>query len=62
MRNSSPDFGDEIHAVVVYDTQTRPVPSAPGAEWTTVADGRIAHMRIIFDRLPFEEARRAAAE
>jgi ketosteroid isomerase-like protein len=55
------NFGDEIHAVVVYDTQTRPVPSAPGAEWTRVANGRIAHMRIIFDRLPFEEARRAAA-
>jgi hypothetical protein len=27
----------------------------------TVKDGRITHMRIIFDRLPFEAARRAAA-
>lgn len=52
-------FGDDKTAVVVYDTDTVPVRDAPGAEWVTVADGRITHMRIIFDRLPFEEARRA---
>ena len=50
-------FGDEDSAVVVYDTDTVPVTGAPGAEWVTVVDGRIAHMRIVFDRLPFEQAR-----
>jgi hypothetical protein len=53
-------FGNDTTAVVVYDTATRPVPQAPGAEWVTVANGRITHMRIIFDRLPFETARQAA--
>jgi hypothetical protein len=53
-------FGDATTAVVMYDTSTRPVPAAPGAECVTVADGRITYMRIIFDRLPFEAARQAA--
>ena len=52
-------FGDATTAVVMYDTSTRPVPAAPGAEYVTVADGRITSMRIIFDRLPFEAARQA---
>lgn len=51
-------FGDEKTAVVVYDTDTLPVKDAPGAEWVTVEDGRITRMRIIFDRLPFAEARK----
>ncbi|WP_028045702.1 nuclear transport factor 2 family protein [Cellulomonas sp. URHE0023] len=54
-------FGDDRIAVIVYDTDTRAVDGAPGAEVVTVAAGRIRTMRIIFDRLPFEEARRAAA-
>lgn len=54
-------FGDETMAVVMYDTETVPVSSAPAAECLTVEDDRITHMRIIFDRLPFEAARRAAA-
>ena len=54
-------FGDADQAVVMYDTATRAVPDAPGAEYVTVAGGRITYMRIIFDRLPFENARRAAA-
>jgi len=54
-------FGDDRVAVVVYDTDTRAVDGAPAAEVVTVADGRLRTMRIIFDRLPFEEARRAAA-
>jgi hypothetical protein len=53
-------FGDDEKAVVMYDADTLPVKDAPGAECVTVKDGKIAHMRIIFDRLPFEEARRAA--
>jgi hypothetical protein len=54
-------FGDDTTAVVVYETNTRPVNEAPGAECVTVADGRITHMRIIFDRLPFDAVRRSAA-
>lgn len=53
-------FGDDTRAVVMYGTDTVPVQDAPGAECVTVADGKITHMRIIFDRLPFEEARKAA--
>jgi hypothetical protein len=53
-------FGDDEKAVVMYDTDTVPVQDAPGAECVTVRGGKITHMRIVFDRLPFEEARRAA--
>ena len=53
-------FGDDTTAVVMYGTDTVPVKDAPGAECVTVTDGKITHMRIIFDRLPFEEARKAA--
>ena len=52
-------FGDDTTAVLVYDTRTPPVPSGPGAECLTVRDGKIVHNRFIFDRLPFEAARRA---
>ncbi|MBO0869240.1 MAG: nuclear transport factor 2 family protein [Micromonosporaceae bacterium] len=55
-------FGDDTTAVVVYDTQTVPVPSAPAAECVTVVDGRITYSRFIFDRAPFEAARRTAAQ
>jgi ketosteroid isomerase-like protein len=51
-------FGDDRTAVVVYDTETVPVRSAPGAECVTVADGKIVYSRFIFDRVPFEAARR----
>jgi ketosteroid isomerase-like protein len=53
-------FGDDTTAVLVYDTRTPPVASAPGAECLTVRDGRIVHNRFILDRLPFEQARQAA--
>lgn len=53
-------FGDDTTAVLVYDTRTALVPSAPGAEHVTVRDGRIVHMRIIFDRAPFDAARARA--
>ena len=53
-------FGDDTTAVLVYDTRTPPVASGPGAECLTVRDGKIVHNRFIFDRLPFEAARRAA--
>lgn len=54
-------FGDDEKAVVMYDTDTVPVRDAPGAECVTVRNGKIVHIRIIFDRLPFDTARRAAA-
>ena len=51
-------FGDETTAVLMYDADTVPVQEAPGAECLTVTAGKITHMRIIFDRLPFDQARR----
>jgi hypothetical protein len=54
-------FGDDDKALLMYDTDTVPVRDAPGAECVTVSNGKITHMRIIFDRVPFEAARRAAA-
>ena len=54
-------FGDEQTALVMYDTQTVPVKSAPGAECVTVKDGKITYSRFIFDRAPFDAARNAAS-
>lgn len=53
-------FGDETTALAMYDTETALVASAPGAEWVTVADGRITYSRFLFDRAPFDAARRAS--
>jgi len=53
--------GDDERALVLYDPITARVGSAPGAEATRVEDGRITWMRIVFDRLPFAEARAARA-
>lgn len=55
-------FGDDEKALVMYDTQTVPVKSAPGAEYVIVKEGKIAYSRFVFDRAPFEAARTAAAE
>jgi SnoaL-like domain len=54
-------FGNDETALVMYDTETAPVKSAPGAECVTVRDGKIAYSRFVFDRTPFEAARKAAA-
>ena len=54
-------FGDDQTALVMYDTETLPVPSAPAAECVTVTDGKITHSRFIFDRAPFDAARRTAS-
>ena len=53
-------FGDDEVALIMYDTETVPVSSAPAAEYVTVKDGRIVYNRFIFDRAPFDAARRAA--
>jgi hypothetical protein len=52
-------FGDEHTAMVMYDTETVLVKSAPGAECVTVEDGKITRSRFVFDRLPFQVAREA---
>lgn len=54
-------FGDATKAVLMYNTETALVADAPGAECVTVREGKITHMRIVFDRLPFEAARRTTA-
>src|SRR5258705_6095527 len=45
-------FGDDETALVMYDTETGPVKSAPGAEWVTVNDGKITYSRHVFDSAP----------
>jgi SnoaL-like domain len=55
-------FGDDEKAVIMYDTETVPVSSAPGAECVTVQDGKIIRSLFIFDRAPFDAARKAQAE
>ncbi len=50
-------FGDGNSAMVMYDTRTALVESAPGAELVTVKHDKIAYSRFLFDRLPFQEAR-----
>jgi hypothetical protein len=54
-------FGDDETALVMYDTETVPVRSAPAAECVTVKDGKITYSRFVFDRAPFDAARRAAS-
>lgn len=49
--------GSEQDALIIYDTATRAVASAPAAELYQVRSGRITSGRIIFDRLPFALAR-----
>jgi hypothetical protein len=49
-------FGDETIAVLVYDTETVPVASAPSAECVTVEGDKIVYSRFIFDRAPFQAA------
>jgi hypothetical protein len=53
-------FGDDEKAVVMYDTETVPVKSAPGAECVTVQDGKITHSLFVFNRAPFDAARQRA--
>ena len=52
-------FGDEDRALMMYDTSSTLVPSAPGAECLTVVHGKITYNRFIFDRVPFVAARQA---
>ncbi|WP_369212141.1 nuclear transport factor 2 family protein [Streptomyces flavofungini] len=52
-------FGDDTTALLMYDTKTLPVKSAPGAECLTVRDGTIRHLHIIFNQAPFIAAQGA---
>ena len=52
-------FGDDRTAVLVYNPHTTLVEHAPSAECFTVKDGRIVRSLLIFDRTPFDAARRA---
>jgi ketosteroid isomerase-like protein len=45
-------FGDDESALVMYDTETVPVKSAPGAEYVNVKDGKITYGRTVFDSAP----------
>lgn len=45
--------GDAEESVLVYDTATAAIASAPAAEVHAVSAGAITEIWIIFDRLPF---------
>jgi limonene-1,2-epoxide hydrolase len=51
-------FGDDRTAVLVYNPHTTLVEDAPSGECHTVRDGRIVDILLIFDRTPFDAARR----
>ena len=53
-------FGDGETALLMYDAHTTLVASALTAEWFTTKEGKISRNRIVFDRIPFEAARKAA--
>jgi len=53
-------YGDDTTALIMYDTETVPVKSAPGAECVTISDDKISYSRFVFDRAPFDAARKAA--
>ena len=46
-------FGDDEHAVIVYEADTHPVPKAITAEHIVVKNGKIASTRVIYDGTPF---------
>ena len=51
-------FGDDDTAVLMYNPHTTLVQDAPSAERFTVKDGKIVHSLLVFDRTPFDAARR----
>lgn len=46
-------FGNDEHAVIVYDAATHPVANAVVAEHLVVKNGKIASTRVIYDATPF---------
>lgn len=53
-------FGDDETALLMDNPHTTLVEDAPSAECFTVRDGRIVHSLLVFDRTPFDAARRRA--
>jgi hypothetical protein len=53
-------YGDDEQAVIVYDAETQPVPSAVTAEIIKVRNGKIASTDVIFDATPFAGYRATA--
>ena len=53
-------FGDDEHAVIVYSSETYPVPNATVAEYVTVKNGKIASTTVIYDGTPFAEYMKTA--
>ena len=52
-------FGDDRTAMLMYDTDTVSVPTAPGADYLTVVAATMTEIRIIFDRAPGVAARQS---
>ena len=46
-------FGDDKEAVVMYNAETHPVPSAIIAEHLIIQNGKIASTEVIYDATPF---------
>ena len=53
-------YGDDETALIMYDTETPPVRSAPAAECLTIKDSKIIYSRFVFDRAPFDAARKTS--
>jgi len=53
-------YGDDETALIMYDTETLPVASAPAAECLTIKDSKIIYSRFVFDRAPFDAARKTS--
>jgi hypothetical protein len=46
-------FGDNKEAVIVYHSNTIPVPDATVAEYIVVEDNKISSVQVIYDGTPF---------
>jgi hypothetical protein len=53
-------YGDAERAMIMYNPRTQAVPDAPSAELFTVRHGKIVHSLLVFDRTPFDAARKKA--
>ena len=53
-------FGDDEHAVIIYNSETYPVPNAIVAEHIAVKNGKLASTTVIYDGTPFAEYMKTA--
>jgi len=53
-------FGDDEHAVIIYNSETYPVPNAVVAEHIAVKNGKLASTTVIYDGTPFAEYMKTA--